>query len=79
MPFAPVALEGADAVMEPPTFLSGSCAGDAVRGRFQDGGVDWTLTRPEEWDVTVLSYGFTVAEGASPRVSLAVARVGVEG
>ncbi|MDN4483888.1 hypothetical protein [Demequina lignilytica] len=79
VPFAPVALEDASAVTEPPTFISGTCGGDAVRGRLAADGVSWTLSRPEEWDVTVLSYGFEVPAGASPQVSLEVDRVGVEG
>lgn len=79
VPFAPVALEGSDDVMDPPTFLAGTCEGEALRTAYAADGVAWTLTRPEEWDVTVLSYGFKVAEGATPRVTLAVDRVGVEG
>ncbi|WP_062296970.1 hypothetical protein [Demequina maris] len=72
IPDAPVLLDGAD-LLATPTFVAGSCGGTIAAGPITKGGASWTVTRPEEFDLTVTSFRIKVAEGARPNFELQVA------
>ncbi|WP_062465127.1 hypothetical protein [Demequina soli] len=71
VPDAPVMLDGAD-LTGTPTFVAGACGGEITRAAWSADGAAWTVTRPEEFDLTVVSYLVKVGQGERPHLQLSV-------
>ncbi|WP_062522319.1 hypothetical protein [Demequina silvatica] len=71
IPDAPVMLDEGDPLATP-GFVAGSCGGTIALAGVGADGATWTVTRPEEFDLTVTSYQIKVGEGERPRLQLEV-------